>query len=157
MLNNTLRLRCQSVIDGDLAQVLVVVDRLMWETNEPMREVAQRQARDELRHRAIEHVGRDLPAADFETLPVWVEYPDRCEVECVGGPHDGKRMTWSSAEPPSAVNLPIDEGIGGLLAAAQNPDPVASSLRIATYVPLMGDGGFFSRTQDGAWRYSLQR
>lgn len=151
---DTLKLRCQTVIDGELGFVLVAVDRLMWETDEPMRKFAERRARDELRHSASQRTARDLPAADFEDLPVWVEYPDRCEVECVGGPHNGKRMTWSSAEPPFAIDLPLDEGLEGLLRAAQS-EP-ATVLRKATYVPLMGDGGFFSRTQDGAWRYTFR-
>jgi hypothetical protein len=149
-----LNLRCQTVIDGELGYVLVPVDRLMWETDRPMREFAEGQARDELRHSAIKRTGRDLPASDFENLPVWAEYPDRCEVECVGGPHDGQRMTWNSAEPPFAIDLPVDEGVAGLLAAAQG-EP-ASALHKATYVPLMGDGGFFGRTEDGAWRYGFQ-
>ncbi|SCE58518.1 hypothetical protein GA0115253_107854 [Streptomyces sp. Termitarium-T10T-6] len=152
---NTLNLRCQTVIDGRLGYVLVPVDRMLWETNEHAREHAERTAREELRHSAIERAGRDLPASDFEDLPVWVEYPDRCEVECVGGPHDGRRMTWNSAEPPVAIDLPVDEGISSLLAAAQG-EP-ASVVRHAAYAPLMDDGGFFSRTQDGAWRYSFQR
>ncbi|MFH9765231.1 hypothetical protein ACH4N4_30140 [Streptomyces microflavus] len=149
-----LNLRCQTVIDGELGYVLVPVDRLMWETDRPMREFAEGQARDELRHSAIKRTGRDLPASAFDSLPVWVEYPDRCEIECVGGPHDGQRMTWNSAGPPFAVDLPIDAGVADLVAIAQG-EPT-SILRKATYVPLMGDGGFFSRTQDGAWRYGFQ-
>ncbi|MGW1154418.1 hypothetical protein ACWD45_24440 [Streptomyces rubiginosohelvolus] len=150
----TLKLRCQTVVDGELASILLAVDRMLWETNEHAREHAQRTARQELHHYAAKRTGRDLLAADFDALPVWVEYPDRCEVECVGGPHDGQRMTWNSAEPPVAIDLPVDEGISSLLAAAQG-EP-ASVVRHATYVPLMGAGGFFSRAQDGAWRYAFQ-
>lgn len=151
---HTLKLRCQTVIGGELAHVLVAIDRTLWETNEYAREHARQTARRELHHYAVKHVGRDLPAADFESLPVWVEYPDRCEVECVGGPHDGQRITWSSTEPPLAIDLPVGEGIDGLLAAAQGAP--ASILGRVTYVPLMGDGGFFGRTTDGAWRYSFR-
>ncbi|MFE9777671.1 hypothetical protein ACFYPA_05885 [Streptomyces sp. NPDC005775] len=151
---DTLKLRCQTVIDGELAHILLAVDRMLWETNEHTREHAQRTARQELRHYAVEHTGRNLPDTDFDALPVWAEYPDRCEVECVGGPHDGQRITWSSGEPPAAVDLPVDEGINGLMAAAQG-EP-ASILRKATYVPLMGDEGFFGRTEDGAWRYGFR-
>ncbi|WP_143651696.1 hypothetical protein [Streptomyces sp. SS07] len=61
-------------------------------------------------------------------------------------------MTWNSAEPPVAIDLP-DEGISSLLAGHGEP---ASVVRHATYVPLMGAGGFYSRTQDGAWRYTFQ-
>lgn len=149
-----LKLRCQAVIDGELAHILLAVDRMLWETNEHAREHAQRTARQELHHYAIKRTGRELAASDFDALPVWVEYSDQCEVECVGGPHDGRRVTWNSAEPPFAVDLPVDEGVAGLLAAAQGE--LVSALRKATYVPLRGDGGFFSRTQDGAWRYRFQ-
>ncbi|WP_405548710.1 hypothetical protein [Streptomyces microflavus] len=151
---NQLNLRCQTVIDGELGYVLVPVDRMVWETDEHSHEALRMIARKGLHRRAIERTGRDLPAADFEHLPVWAEYPDRCEVECVGGPHDGQRMTWNSAEPPFAIDLPIDAGVADLVAIAQG-EPT-SILRKATYVPLMGDGGFFSRTQDGAWRYRFQ-
>ncbi|MGW9299542.1 hypothetical protein ACWHA3_01790 [Streptomyces cyaneofuscatus] len=149
---DTLTLRCQTVIDGRLYWALVPVDR-MWETDEYAQEHARRTARKELRYRATKHTGRDLTDVDFDTLPVWAEHPDRCEVECVGGPRDGQRMTWNSAEPPLAIDLPVDEGVAGLLAAVEG-EPI-SALRKATYVPLMGDGGFFSRTQDGAWRYAF--
>lgn len=150
----TLKLRCQTVIDGRLYWALVPVDRMLWEADEYAQEYARRAARKELRYRATKHTGRELPGIDFDTLPVWVEHPGQCEVECVGGPHDGQQMTWNSAEPPLAIDLPVDEGIAGLLAAVEG-EPT-STLRKATYVPLMGDGGFFSRTQDGAWRYRFQ-
>jgi len=148
-----LTLRCQTVIDGRLYWALVPVDRMLWEADEYAQEHARRAARKELRYRATKHTGRDLTDVDFDTLPVWVEHPNRCEIECVGGPCDGQRMTWGSPEPPPSVDLPVDEGVAGLLAAAEG-EP-ASALRKATYVPLMGDGGFFSRAKDGAWRYAF--
>ncbi|MEU5976365.1 hypothetical protein [Streptomyces sp. NPDC047315] len=149
----TLHLRCQTVVDGHLAYVLVPVDRARWEADEPMQESVRRRAREELRHRAVLLAGHDLPADRFDALPVWVEYPDRCEVECVGGPHDGKRITWPSAEPPLGIQLPIDEGTAALIDAR----PAESSTRTVLYEPLFGEGGFVSRTNDGAWRYRSTR
>ncbi|MEU8316676.1 hypothetical protein, partial [Micromonospora sp. NPDC049033] len=149
MAPNTVNLRCQTIIDGQLGYVLLPVTRHLWETSEDAREDARRRARDELRHRAVKQTGRDLPAADFDTLPVWAEYPDRCEVECVGGPADGKRITLASAEPPPAINIPLEESLLDLLTAHTPPE---SALNMVTYVPLRGAGGFLSRAADGAWR-----
>ncbi|MFB6696362.1 hypothetical protein [Streptomyces rubiginosohelvolus] len=147
---NILNLRCQTVIDGELGYVLVPVERMLWETDEHSHEALRMIARKELRHSAMKRAGRNLPAADFENLPVWVEYPDRCEIECVGGPHDGQRVQISAPEPPcDGLQLPVEEDPATLADARL----LESRLQIATYVPLTGDGGFLSRTEDGAWRY----
>lgn len=146
----TLNFRCETVIDGELGYVLLPVSEELLD-DEGVREYAIAQARRELWHACMKRTGKDLSTHQFDDLPVWVEYPDRCEVECVGGPHDGQRLTVSSAYPPPQIQMPLDEGVTGLLDSAALP-PVPA-MRTASYGPLLNDHGFSSRAEDGAWRY----
>lgn len=149
---STITLRCQTVIDGRLYWALVPVDRVLWATGQYAQDHARRAARKELRYRAVKHIGRELTDIDFDGLPVWVEYPDRCDVECVGGPHDGKTMTVPEHTPPGVVRLPIEEGPDDVLdQVEEEPGP---NICAATYVPLLDGYGFFRRSPSGAWQYA---
>lgn len=151
---NLPKFRCETVIDGELGYVLLPVSEELlddeWACN-----YARDKARRELWHRCVEQTGQDLPIEEFDALPVWVEYPDRYEIECVGGPHDGQVLTMPGTYPPPQIEMPVDDDIAGLLTAADTPTP--SGVRTASYRPLLNDYGFASRAEDGAWRYRYQR
>jgi len=131
----------------------------MYSCDEWAYNYARGKARRELWHRCVNRTGQALPIEEFDALPVWVEYPDRYEIECVGGPHDGKRLTvrltvLSEGIKPQ-IDMPVDEGVAGLLAATDTSTP--SGMRTASYQPLLNEHGFPSRAEDGAWRYRYLR
>jgi hypothetical protein len=35
---------------------------------------------------------------------------DHTQVQCVGGPCDGRTLNWSTGEPPMMIRLPVEEG-----------------------------------------------
>lgn len=151
---NLLTVRCQTVVDGELAYVQLPVTRELWETSSTVREVCRDRARKELRYAVEERAGVDLLADRAADLPVWVEYPDACEVECVGGPADGQRIKLSSGQPPAMVRVPQPVNLADQLANLNGPlHPADYGPLIATYEPLTDDHGFFARSTDGAWRY----
>lgn len=154
---NLPKLRCETVVNGELGYVLLPVSEELLDDEWAYR-YARDKARRELWHRCAKRTGQDLPIEDFEGLPVWVEYPGKYEIECVGGPHDGQRITvhltvLSEGIKPQ-IELPVDEGVVGLLAASHTPTP--SGVRMASYRRLRGEHGFASRAEDGAWRYRYQ-
>lgn len=145
-------LRCQTVIDGALAFVKIPIDLTVWDSaDETLRDRFRAQARTELWHAVVKQTEREMPHDCFDDLPVWEEFPDRCEVECVDGPLDGERIKLSSAEPPHALELPLPVRLEASTTLATEPFPRA------LYRPLPDEHGFFSRTTDGAWRFGCQQ
>lgn len=145
-------LRCQTIVDGSLAYVTMPIDSEVWDSaDETLRDRLRSRARVELWHAVAGRTGQSMPHDCYNDLPVWEEHSDRCEVECVGGPLDGQRVTLSSAEPPIALQLPLPAGLPD--AAGPLADPV-TLLPLALYQPLRDEHGFLSRTADGAWRFS---
>ncbi|WP_435610036.1 hypothetical protein [Streptomyces sp. C10-9-1] len=155
MPDHLISVECQIVVDSELSWVRVPVDRDLWDSfGEPERDMIRGKARTELWHAVAKRTGRELADAELTALPVWVEYPDLCEVEFVGGPFDGERREFRTPEPPVAVDmaLPIRPSVaellrGGELAGSNDLCPRA------LYVPLLDEHGFRARSRDGAWRY----
>ena len=147
----TLTLRCQTVVDGVLAYVQMAIDLALWDSaDETIRDQIRDQARTELWHAVAKRTGSNMPHDCFDGLPVWEQYADRCEVECVCGPCDGERIKISTPKPPHSLVLPAPFKIEHLPVAAE-PD---MSLPTVMYRPLPDEHGFFSRTADGAWRFA---
>lgn len=147
---NLPKLRCETVIDGKLGYVLLPVAEELLD-DESASKYARDKARRELWHRSVERTGQELPIEEFEALPVWVEYPDRYEIECAGGPHDGQVLIMPGAYPEPQIEILVDDGVAGLLAAVDTSAPPVT--RKASYQSVLNDHGFASRTDSGAWRY----
>ncbi|WP_399559578.1 hypothetical protein OIA45_49035 (plasmid) [Streptomyces chartreusis] len=144
-------LRCQTVVDGVLAYVELPVGLEEWDSaDEETRHRIHSMARTELRISVGARIGEARLDDRYEDLPVWEQYADRCEVECVGGPLDGERIKLSSAEPPLSLVLPAPFRLEDVVASA-----TVTTERIPTvmYSPLPDESGFFSRATDGAWRF----
>jgi hypothetical protein len=140
--SKTLVLRGQAVVDETPVAVMVEVTRDLWVDSELARDVARDKVRTGLRDAVAERTGRQLPSDAFNETPVWVEYPDQCTLECVDGPMVGYRVTVGTATPPPWIKI-------------DPPGPPAPEDRPAVYVGAMDERGhFFSRTADGAWRYT---
>lgn len=140
-----MRLRCQTIVSGVLARVDLPVDDALWLS-------ASTEDRQSLRDRARGEVTRlasqRVPSAEAHALcvdlPVWEEWEGRCDIECIGGPCDGQRVTLPSTEPPPVVRLPVPEA-----------KPL-ESLEVASYTPLPDHHGYLSRGSDGAWRFQYE-
>ncbi|MGW4181277.1 hypothetical protein ACWEK2_03890 [Streptomyces albidoflavus] len=135
-------LRCQTVVDGALAYVALPVDEALWgpasaAEREDLRGMARRELARLLSQRMPSAEAHDLCA----DLPVWEEREGRCEVECVGGPADGQRVTLPSTEPPPVLRVPAPE--------ASPLEP----LEVLSYAPMTDRHGYQCRGSDGAWRF----
>lgn len=83
-----------------------------------------------------------------ELLPLYRD-DDRTRVRFVGGPGDGRAMTWATGEPPFGIVLPVDTGPPTLadLTAPIRPLPTAH------YRPRLDGLGQPSRDDDGTLVY----
>lgn len=154
----TINLVCSVLLTTGEAWVKMPVSRELWH-DEAIREIARDQVRRELGVVVFRETGLDLGAGFLAGVPVIVEDPDvaevaeepgRCEVVCVGGPRDGTWLTLDRAHPGLAVQLPLEEPLSSLLDAAEG---LVAPIRRALYVPIVDEGGHFSRADDGAWRF----
>lgn len=68
-------------------------------------------------------------------------------IRFVGGPADGRTMTFAADSPSPRYVVPMPEPLSALLA---NPEP--APLRVAEYEPLR-EGGWPRRADDGAYLY----
>lgn len=149
----TMTLRCQTVVDGVLATVTMPIALEVWNSaGEKDRDLIRARARTELRISVGARIGEVRLDDRYDELPVWEEYADQCEVECIGGPHDGERIKLGTAEPPHSLVLPAPFRIEYLAGFAGEP---AELLPTVMYSPLPDEHGFFSRAVDGAWRFSV--
>ncbi|MFF4276189.1 hypothetical protein [Streptomyces sp. NPDC001536] len=159
MFNTMLKLRSEMVTDrGELVSVQLPLSPELWEHDgELFREQMWARARAELRH-AVASRGH-VPAAGhtFDDAPVWVEYPDKCTVECVGGPLDGARVPWTGNEPPPMLRLLAPHDATASLLHEDLDASLHEPLPIVTYGPMTNEHGFFARAADGAWRYAFRR
>ena len=83
-----------------------------------------------------------------ELLPLYLDN-DRTRIRCVGGPSDGKTLTWATGEPPYRVTLPVDPGPPTLADLTAPLQPLAK----ADYRPRLDDLGQPSRDDDGTLVY----
>jgi len=83
-----------------------------------------------------------------DLLPLYRDN-DHTRVRFVGGPNDGKTVTWASGEPPHRIRLPVDPGLPTLADLADPLQPLA----IALYCPRLDDLGQPSRDDDGTLVY----
>jgi hypothetical protein len=159
MFDQTLKLHCETVTaEGELVSVRLSVAPELWEReSEPVREHMRARARAELKY-AVTSRSR-VPAAGhtFDDAPVWVEYPDKCTVECVGGPLDGARVPWTGSEPPPFLRLGAPHDPVAALLHEDLETSLSETLPIVTYSPMTNEHGFFARSADGAWRYAFRR
>ena len=83
-----------------------------------------------------------------ELLPLYLDN-DHTRVRFVGGPGDGRTMTWATGEPPFGIVLPADTGPPTLadLTAPLQPLPTAQ------YRPRLDESGQPSRDDDGTLVY----
>ena len=83
-----------------------------------------------------------------DLLPLYRDN-DHTRVGFVGGPCDGRTMTWATGEPPQGITLPVDPGPPTL-------DDLAAPLRPITnavYCPQLDKLGQPSRDDDGTLVY----
>jgi hypothetical protein len=147
MSRQDLTLRCQTVVTVPEGQEEPVhaalrVTRELWADSERARTHARSMAREALRRGVAERTGR-TPAGDaFDDVPVWTDFPDQHTLELLYGPLNGVRITIGTPSPPPWIAID----------ATPQPAPPDSS---TVYGQLLDDSGhFFSRTEDGAWRYT---
>lgn len=162
-MDNLIYLRCTGVVGEEQAFVRLPVDRWLWDGfSEQQREDLHDQARRELQAFAHREAGIALSDTYVASLPVEVEDPQddvalppvtECEVEFVGGPEDGTRMTWKGERPPPLIRLPVQQPLSVLLDSLDEP---YQGTPIANYGPTADDRGFCSRSDDGAWRYEYR-
>lgn len=83
-----------------------------------------------------------------DLLPLYRDN-DHTRVRFVGGPGDGRTMTWATGEPPFGITLPVDTGPPTLagLTAPLRPLPTAH------YRPRLDEVGQPSRDDDGTLVY----
>ena len=150
MMPDTINLRCQTVVDGSLLYITISVSPESWDSMDgALREDLRTQVRSELWQAVVERTGQDLSRNSLKDLPVWDEWPGRCEVELINGPFDGKRITLSTPEPPPMIKLPCPKDVQSLL----DTDHLPEETPYMSYWPQPDDHGFFTRTHDGAWRF----
>ncbi|MFE9003042.1 hypothetical protein ACFYOY_13015 [Streptomyces sp. NPDC007875] len=158
-----IHLRCAGTVGDDEAFVRLPIAREIWdEADEQLRDLFRARARRELQDFAHREAGVTLSDSYVASLPVEVEDPQddvtlppatECEVEFVGGPEDGTRMTWKGERPPPLIRLPVQEPLSTLLDSLNEP---YRGVPIANYGPITDDWGFCSRSEDGAWRYEYR-
>jgi len=158
---NVLNLRCEGGQEGEEAFVVLPVDRALWETaGEAERNTLRGIARRELQNFIHRETGTLLTDEYVSSLAVMVEDPQNelevppvteCEVEFVGGPEDGTRMTWEGARPPGLIRLSVKQNPA--VAVMESLDEPYRGIPIANYGPITDNRGFCSRAEDGAWRY----
>ncbi|MEV7712301.1 hypothetical protein [Streptomyces sp. NPDC088270] len=73
---------------------------------------------------------------------------DHTPIRFLGGPSDGRTLTWSTSEPPVMIRLPVEEG-----PAAAVLD-MASEPATAQYDQALDDLGHPKRDEDGALVYT---
>ncbi|MFD8937308.1 hypothetical protein ACFV0R_19000 [Streptomyces sp. NPDC059578] len=154
MSEHLVALRCETIVrtaDGmQRAYINLPVDRTLWESqSEEFREDCRRKAREELRHSIAKKTGTLPKEEDTRDLPVWVEYPDRCMVEFLGGPADGQQLLFRQPWPPAAIVAPNPVGLEVLLDPIEIFDPKG----VLHYSPALDQHGFQRRARDGAWLY----
>lgn len=155
-----LTLHCEILTDlRELAFVQVPVTPELWETApEELRERFRDRARAELRHAVTSRGRRPMAGRSFDDVPVWVEQPGECTVECVGGPLDGARVTTKGSEPPPVLRLVPPLDWSAELVYRDLQEAPLEPLPMATYGPMTDRHGFFARAvDDGAWRYEFRR
>ena len=83
-----------------------------------------------------------------DLLPLYRD-DDRTRVRFIGGPGDGRTLTWATGVPPFQIVLPVDQGPPTLadLTAPLRP------LEKAYYRPRLDDLGQPSRDDDGTLVY----
>lgn len=83
-----------------------------------------------------------------DLLPLYLDN-DHSRIRCVGGPSDGKTLTWSTGEPPFRVTFPVDPGPPTLASLTEPLRPLAT----ADYRPRLDNVGKPSRDDDGTLVY----
>lgn len=142
--SRNLVLRCQAVVGGTAVAAMVEVARDLWDDSERAQDIARSKVRAALRDAVTERTGRQLVDDAFDETPVWVEYPNQCAVECIDGPMIGYRVTVGTATPPPWIRIDAP-------APTAEPQP-------AVYVGMLDERGhFYSRADDGAWRYTYMQ
>jgi hypothetical protein len=75
---------------------------------------------------------------------------DATPIRCLGGPCDGRTLSWSTSEPPMMIRLPVEEGpTAAVLGQASKP-------AIAQYDQTLDGTGFPQRDQDGTLLYTYR-
>lgn len=83
-----------------------------------------------------------------ELLPLYRD-DDHTRVRFIGGPGDGRTMTWATGEPPFRIQLPVDTGPPTLADLAAPLRPLATAI----YRPKLDDLGQPSRDDRGTLIY----
>lgn len=83
-----------------------------------------------------------------ELLPLYRD-DDHTLVRFTGGPGDGRTMTWSTGEPPIAIQLTIDTGPPTMADLTAPLQPIPTAL----YQPRLDESGHPSRADDGTLVY----
>lgn len=142
-----LRLRCELAIENQLIFVELPVAEEIWNGGgEEVRRDLRDRARRELDHEVAAHLGEYVDPLLLASLPVYVEHPDYCTVECVGGSNDGRQIRVSGPYPPASLFLPVPSPIPAVADTPIRP-------RADVYQQLTDEQGFPLRGEDGTWRY----
>lgn len=158
----TLYLHCWVLTTKGPGWAVVPVAEEIWDCeDEEVREVIRHIARRELEHLAAKHLAVCLPNDHLAHLPVIESQdpdpgkalPTSYEVELVGGPRDGHRVTAQGTR-PEPLRFYHPRPIWELLSST---DPEPASHDIVVYGPVPDEYGIYRRTRDGAWLYCPQR
>ena len=87
--------------------------------------------------------------SDLDNLLPYYRDNDHTRVRFIGGPGDGRTLTWTTGEPPFRITLPVDPGPPTLADLTAPLHPIAK----AYYRPRLDDLGQPSRDDDGTLVY----